>query len=115
MEKSKDGNHWKTYFWVKPHWLNRINVLADHISNGFGWQTSCGELKASVFQLHTCRDFYGANMMLDTAPYLTLIVAPRAIIINNIVAQHAPLNQRPVMCCRDYFWNIFNFLFIDFL
>ncbi|PWA01637.1 hypothetical protein BB558_002254 [Smittium angustum] len=72
-------------------------ILAGHNPNGFGWQTPLGELKAWVFQLHASRDFSGADMMLDTASYLTHIVAPRANITSDIVSQHALLNQRPMI------------------
>ncbi|PVZ97769.1 hypothetical protein BB558_006263 [Smittium angustum] len=66
---------------------------------GIVWsENSLGEeLKASVSQLHASRDFYGENMVLDTDTYLILIVATRASITNNIVAQHALLNQHPIM------------------
>ncbi|PVU89750.1 hypothetical protein BB559_004963, partial [Furculomyces boomerangus] len=62
------------------------------ISNLFG-----GEYKAPASKLEVSKDLIPINMLLNTAPFLIGIVATRASIIDDSIAQHAPLNQHPVM------------------
>ncbi|PWA00781.1 hypothetical protein BB558_003158 [Smittium angustum] len=56
-----------------------------------------GWYKVLVSELHVSEDLIPINILLDTASYLAGIVAPRASIIDDIIAQHAPLNQRQVV------------------
>ncbi|PVZ97762.1 hypothetical protein BB558_006270, partial [Smittium angustum] len=58
--------------------------------------------KNCVCSTDVSNDMMPINMLLDTASFLIGIVAPRASIINDIIAQHAPLNQRPVMAINSH-------------
>ncbi|PVU87088.1 hypothetical protein BB559_006230, partial [Furculomyces boomerangus] len=58
--------------------------------------------KNCVCSTDVSNDMMPINMLLNTASFLIGIVAPRASIINDIIAQHAPLNQRPVMAINSH-------------
>ncbi|PVZ97143.1 hypothetical protein BB558_006911 [Smittium angustum] len=54
-----------------------------------------GEYQVPVSKLYVFKDHSSISMLLDTASFLIGIVATRASIIGDSIAQHAPLNQRP--------------------
>ncbi|PVZ98357.1 hypothetical protein BB558_005639, partial [Smittium angustum] len=56
-----------------------------------------GEYQVPVSKLLVSNDMMPINMLLDTASYLAGIVTTQASIIDDSIAQHVLLNQRPVM------------------
>ncbi|PVU86178.1 hypothetical protein BB559_006626 [Furculomyces boomerangus] len=88
--KQEENNILRTHnYGFQPQSIQTRDILVGKLLEG--------EYKVPIFKLHVSNDMMPIIMLLDTASFLIGIVATRARIIDDSIAQHALLNQRPMM------------------